>query len=118
MQGEDFLLKDTHGLELEIERHCVGLKLDCSDEYQVHQFVGEMMQNMEQLKDAAGRGDRSARAKVELFGMAVLMHKANVKAFGPGYLANIDVLAKQESAWVAIAKAMWSELEGRNLDNE
>ncbi|WP_283742612.1 hypothetical protein [Sideroxydans sp. CL21] len=118
MHGDDFLLKDTHGLELEIERHCVGLKLDSTDEYQVHQFIGEMLQNMERLKEAAGKGDRTARAKVELFGMVVLMHRANVKAFGPEYIANINVLAKQESAWVAFAKAMWSELESRNLDNE
>jgi len=48
----------------------------------------------------------------------MLLHEANSKAFGSEYITNIDALAKQESAWVAIAKAMWSELENRNLDNE
>jgi hypothetical protein len=118
MHSNDFLLKDTHGLEIEIERHCAGLGLDCSDEVQVHQFAREMLQNMEQLKDVASKGDRSARAKVELFGMVMLMHKANIKAYGPEYMTNIDALAKRESSWVAIAKAMWNELESRNLDDE
>jgi len=118
MHSNDFLLKDARGLEVEIERHCVGLGLDCADEVQVHQFAREMLQNMEQLKEAASKGDQTARAKVELFGLTMLLHEANSKAFGPEYITNIDALAKQESAWVAIAKAMWSELENRNLDNE
>jgi hypothetical protein len=118
VHSNEFLLKDTRGLELEIERHCAGLGLDYTDEYQVHQFVHEMLQNMEQLKTAGSKGDRTARAKVELFGMAVMMHEANIKAFGLNYMDQIDALAQGETAWIALAKAMWSELESRNLDDE
>ncbi|HLP98208.1 MAG TPA: hypothetical protein VK149_07165 [Sideroxyarcus sp.] len=118
MLSKEFLLQDTSELELEIERHCIGLGLDTTDEQQVHQFAHEMMQNMEQLKDAANKGDRTARAKVELFSMIVMMHDANNKAFGPGYMAQLDALKKREAAWAAIAKAVWGELESRDLDEE
>jgi len=118
VHSNEFLLKDTRGLELEIERHCIGLGLDFTDSYQVHQYAREMLQNMEQLKVAERKGDRTARAKVELFGMALMMHEANIKAFGANYMSQIDTLAKDESAWAALAKALWSELESRNLDDE
>lgn len=118
MHSKDFLLKDTHGLEQEIERHCAGLGLQCSNEVKVHQFAREMLQNMEQLKVAGSKGDRTARAKVELFGMVVMMHEANIKAFGANYMTQLNALAQGESAWVALAKALWSELESRNLDSE
>ncbi len=118
MLSNEFLLEDTRELELEIERHCVGLGLDCSDEYQVHQFAHEMLRDIEQLKAAGSKGDRTAMAKVELFGMAVMMHEANMKAFGPEYMTKINALEKRQSAWLAIAKALWSELESRNPDNE
>ncbi len=118
MLSNQFLLKDAQGLELEIERHCVGLGLDVSDEYQVLVYVREMLQNMEQLKDAADKGDYTARAKIELFSMVVMLHEANAKAYGADYLKHIGALTKHETVWVAIAKAMWSELEARNLDEE
>jgi hypothetical protein len=113
MLSNDFLLKDTQELEVGIERHCAGLGLDCSKEHEVRQFVHEMLQNMDQLKIAGSSGDRTARTKVELFGMTMLMHEANIKAYGAEYMKNINALAKRESAWVAIANAMWSELEKR-----
>ncbi|MBI4807911.1 MAG: hypothetical protein HY799_03025 [Nitrosomonadales bacterium] len=118
MHSRDFLQKDANELELEIERHCIGLGLDCSDEYQVRLFAHEMLQNMEQLKDAANKGDRSARAKVELFGMVLMMHQANSKAFGSSYMTQFDGLSTKEPAWTALAKALGSELESRNLDEE
>jgi hypothetical protein len=114
MLSNDFLLKETRGLETEIERHCAGLSLDCTDVHQVRQFVQQMLQNMEQLKEAASQGDRTARAKVEMFGMVMLLHEANLKAYGPEYMTNIKALIKRESAWVTIANAMWSEMETRN----
>jgi hypothetical protein len=116
--AKDFLLKDATELELEIERHCIGLGLDCSDEYQVHLFAHEMLQKMEQLKDAADKGDRSARAKVELFGMVLMLHEANSKAFGPNYMTQFEGLSSKQPAWTALAKALGSELESRNLDEE
>jgi hypothetical protein len=118
MPSNEFLLKDAQGLELEIERHCAGLGLNCSDDVQVRQFVHEMLQNMEQLKEAASKGDHTARAKVELFGMVMLMHEANIKAYGPEYMTNIKALVKRESAWVTIANAMWGEMERRKPENE
>jgi hypothetical protein len=118
MPSNEFLLKDAQGLELEIERHCAGLGLDCSDEIQVHLFVHEMLQNMEQLKEAAGNGDRTARAKTELFSMVMMLHEANTKAYGPEYMTNTNALATREPAWVALAKVMWSELESRNPDSQ
>lgn len=118
MHSRDFLLRDTHGLEQEIKHHCAIIGLDCSDTYQVHQFAHEVLQNMEQLKSASTQGDRTARAKVELFGMTMMMHQANIKAFGPNYMSQIDTLAKGESAWVALVTALWSELESRNPDKK
>jgi hypothetical protein len=117
MPSNEFLLKDAQGLELEIERHCAGLGLDCTKESQVRQFVHELLQNMKQLKDAASKGDRTAGAKVELYGMVLMLHAANSKAFGPEYMTNIKALGEQESSWVALAKAMWGELTTRNPDN-
>lgn len=116
MPSNEFLLKDAQGLELEIERHCAGLGLDCSNEVQVHLFVHEILQNMEQLKEAASKGDRDARAKTELFSMVMMLHDANTKVYGSEYMTQIKALAEHEPAWVAIAEVMWSELESRNPD--
>jgi hypothetical protein len=118
MPSNEFLLKDARGLELEIERHCAGLGLDCSNDAQVHQFVHEMLQNMVLLKDAASRGDRTARAKTELYGMVLMLHDANTKVYGSEYMTHIKALAEREPAWVAIARVMWSELEIRNPDSQ
>lgn len=113
MLSNDFLLQQTKELEVEIEHHCAGLGLDCTNEYEVHHFVQELLQNMEQLKDAGSKGDRTARAKVELFSMTVMMHEANSKAYGAEYMKHINALLKREPSWVVLAKAMWSELEKR-----
>lgn len=114
MYSREFLLKDTHEIELEIERHCVGLGLDCADANQIRMFAHDMLQNIAGLKEAASQGDREASAKIELFGMAVLMHEANTKVYGSDYLTKINALTKRQSAWVAIARAIWSELESRD----
>ncbi|MFZ2162207.1 MAG: hypothetical protein WAW02_08325 [Sideroxyarcus sp.] len=118
MPSNEFLLKDAQGLELEIERHCAGFGLDCSNEGQVHLFVHEMLQNMERLKEEAISGDRTARAKTELFSMVMMLHIANSKVYGRDYMTHIKTLAEREPAWVALAKVMWSELESRNPDNQ
>lgn len=115
MHSADFLLQDTRGLETEIERHCAGLGLDFNDVYQVKRFTHDMLQNMDALKEAAHHGDRTARAKVEIFGMVLMLHDANIKAFGANYMTRIDELAKAESAWIAFARAMWNELESREV---
>ena len=117
MQSNEFLLKDMRGLEAEIERHCISLGLDWTDKYRVHVYAHEVMQNMEQLKAAASKGDREAKIKTELYGLALLMHDANIKAFGAGYMKRTNALEKREAAWVAIAKAVWIELENSDLDN-
>jgi hypothetical protein len=116
MPSNEFLLKDAQGLEQEIEHHCAGLGLDCTNEYEVHHFVQELLQNMTTLKDAASKGDRTARAKVELFSMTVMMHEANSKAYGAEYMKHINALLKREPSWVVLAKAMWNELEKRKSE--
>jgi hypothetical protein len=118
MPSNEFLLKDAHGLELEIERHCAGLGLDCKNESQVRQFIHEMLQNMEQLKEAANHSDRTARAKVELYGMVLMLHDVNSKIFGPEYVTNMNALAEQEPAWLALARAMWADLKTRNPNDK
>lgn len=118
MHSRDFLLRDTKELELEIERHCIGLGLDTGDEYQLHAFAHEMLQDMERLKDAADKGDPTARAKVELFSMVLMLHEANTKALGSNYMTQFEGLSSREPAWTALAKALGSELESRNLDEE
>lgn len=118
MPSNEFLLKDAQGLELEIERHCAGLGLDCKDATQVRQFVHEMLRNMEQLKQAASNSDRTARAKVELYGMVLMLHDVNSKIFGPDYVTNMDALAEQEPSWLALARAIWDDLKARNPDSE
>lgn len=117
MPSNEFLLRDAQGLELEIERHCAGLGLDCKNESQVRQFAREMLQGVETFKEAANKGDRTARAKVELYGMVLMLHDVNSKVFGPEYVTNMDALAEQESSWLAIARAMWDELKSRDPDN-
>lgn len=114
MHSSEFLLKDANELEQEIERHCIGLRLDFTDPFQARQFAHEVLQNMAMLKDAAARGDSQARAKVELFGMVMMLHEANIKAFGPGYMAQIDTMSSKEAAWTALAKALWGELKSRD----
>lgn len=116
MPSNEFLLKDAQGLELEIERHCAGLGLDCKNGSQVRQFVHDMLQNMKPLKEAANNSDQTARAKVELYGMVLMLHDLNSKVFGPDYVTNMDALAEKEPSWLVIARAMWSELEIRNPD--
>ncbi|MFH0935083.1 MAG: hypothetical protein V1879_07750 [Pseudomonadota bacterium] len=118
MHSDEFLQKDAKELELEIERHCIGLGLDYYDTYQVRLFAHEVLQNIERLKDAAKHGDREARAKVELFSMVMMLHEANIKAFGTGYITEIDTMSSKEAAWTALAKALWGELESRNPDDE
>lgn len=95
MPSNEFLLKDAQGLELEIERHCAGLGLDCKDESQVSQFVHELLQNMKQHKVAAIKGDRAARqgrvvrdgvdaARCEQQGIRSGIHNEHRGAWGAG----------------------------------
>jgi len=118
MFTHELLLKDTQVLEQEIGRHCAILRLDCSDRYQVQRFASEMMHNIDGLKVAASHGDATARSKLELYGMAMLLHEANIKAYGPDYMKHIKALTKRESAWAAIATAIWSELDDNEISEE
>jgi hypothetical protein len=118
MFGADIELKVGQELELEIERKCLLLQLDCNDDTAVRSFAHDVLGHLESYGRAAAAGDIQARIKIELYGMAVLMHKNNAAMFGPGYLAQLDALAAHESAWVSIARALWNELERRNLMND
>lgn len=117
MFGNDLMLHEGNELELQIERTCIALGLDFHDEYQVRMFARDVLQNIDRLRKAAREGDMQARIKVELYGLAMLMHKTNSVTFGSGYLNQFAKVTEHQSAWAAIAQALWSELEARNPDN-
>lgn len=118
MFGGDIAFRIERELELEIERKCIILQLDCSNGVAVHNFVHDVLGHLDQYGKAAADGDMQARIKIELYGMAVLMHKSNIANFGPDYLSQLDALSARESAWVQLARAIWSELEKREAMNE
>ncbi len=117
MFGDDIVFKVERELELEIERKCLILQLDCSSEVSVHNFARDVLSHLDQYGKAAAKGDLHSRIKIELYGMAVLMHKSNVANFGPDYMTQLDALAVRETAWVPLARAIWNELERRNSMN-
>jgi len=117
MFGSDILLQDENELELQIERTCIAMGLDFHDDYQVRVFARDVLQSVDRLRKAAREGDMQARIKVELYGLAMLMHKTNASTFGSGYLRQFAKVTEHQSAWAAIAQALWNELEARNPDN-
>ncbi len=118
MFTDGFLQQDMDDMVLEIERRCVALQLDYSDEVQVQLFVQDMFQNIDLHKHNAASGDVRARNRVEIYGLSMLMHDANQVRFGLNYLSKIDELSKLEGAWTILAKAMWRELESRGIEKE
>jgi len=117
MFGNDIMMHDGNELELQIERTCIALGLDFHDDYQVRMFARDVLQNIDRLRKAAREGDMEARIKVELYGLAMLMHKTNSATFGSNYLNQFAKVTEHQSAWAAIAQALWNELEARNPDN-
>ncbi|GAB5603972.1 hypothetical protein TK5_00510 [Sideroxyarcus sp. TK5] len=115
MFGTEIEMQIERELELEIERKCLLLRLDCNDHAALHHFAHDVLSHLESYGKAAASGDMQARIKIELYGLAVLMHKANVTTFGPAYMTQLDALSRQQGAWVNIAQAIWSELETRNV---
>jgi hypothetical protein len=118
MFTKNFLHTDMRELEHEIQYRCFALELDFNDPVQVHRFAHDMLQNMAVIKAAAERGEHRARVQAELFGLAMLMHRTSMEMFGPAYLAQFEELTQEYKAWPALAKALWQELETRNIDNE
>lgn len=118
MHSKDFLLKDTNELELGIERHCMGLGLDTTDAYQVHLFAHELMHGMDKLKREAATGDATAQLKLEIYSMVMMLHAANLKAFGPEYITQFEKMSATEPAWAALAKALWVELKSSDPDEK
>lgn len=118
MFGDDIVFRVEHELELEIERKCLILQLDCNSPVAARSFARDVLGHLDSYSKAAANGDMQARIKIELYGMAVLMHKSNTANFGPGYMTQLDALSERESAWVNIARAIWNELEQRNSTNE
>lgn len=110
-------LQIEHELELEIERKCLILQLDHTDMTAVQAFAHDVLNHLDAYGKAAAAGDMQARIKIELYGMAMLMHKNNAATFGPAYMSQVDALASREAAWVNIARGIWEELERRNLIN-
>lgn len=107
---------DTNELELGIERHCMALGLDTSDAYQVHLFAHELMHGMDKLKREAAAEDATARLKLEIYSMVMMLHTANLKAFGPDYITGFEKMSATEPAWAALAKALWVELKSPEPD--
>ncbi|MBK9161470.1 MAG: hypothetical protein IPM27_11390 [Nitrosomonadales bacterium] len=118
MLSNDTLLMNGHQMDQAIERKCLALGINCGDEPGVRKFAHDVLQNIDALRDASCRGDRQARTKVELYGLAMLMHLTNTRAFGPGYMAHFDTLSKHESSWAAVAQAMWRELDARGAADD
>jgi hypothetical protein len=118
MFGDDISFRIERELELEIERKCLILNLDFNDDVAVHAFAHDVLSNLDRYGKAAADGDMQARIKIELYGMAVLMHKSNAANFGAGYMTQLDALSERESAWVMIARAIWNELERRSTMND
>lgn len=110
-------LQIEHELELEIERKCLILQLDHTDATAVQAFAHDVLNHLKTYGKAAAAGDMQARIKIELYGMAMLMHKSNVATLGPAYMSQLDALADRESAWVNIARGIWEELARRDLIN-
>jgi hypothetical protein len=118
MFTKNFLHTDMLELEIEMQHRCLALQLDYTDPVQIHRFAHDMLQNMASLRDAAEKGDRAARTQVELYGLTVLMHRTSVELFGPAYFAQLEQLTQDYKAWPVLAKALWQELESRNIDHE
>lgn len=115
MFGVEIEAKIERELELEIERKCLLLQLNCNNGTAVQSFAHDVLSNLDGYGKAAANGDMQARIKIELYGMAVLMHKTNVATFGPGYMSQLESLSAHQGAWVNIARAIWDELERRNV---
>lgn len=114
MFGNDISFRIEHELEREIERKCLILNLDCNDNVAVQTFAHDVLGHLEPYGKAAA-GNMQARVKIELYGMAMLMHKNNTANFGPGYISQLDALSAYAPAWVHIARAIWNELERRGV---
>lgn len=118
MFTKNFLHTDMLELEIEMQHRCLALQLDYNDPAQIHHFAHDMLQNMAHLRAAAERGDRMARTQVELYSMVVLMHRTSMEMFGPAYFGQLEQLTQEYKAWPVLAKALWQELESRNIDHE
>lgn len=118
MFTKNFLHNDMQELEIEMQHRFIALQLDYNDSGQMHRFAHDMLQNIALLKAAAEQGDRAARMQVELFGLAMLMHRTSMEMFGAAYLSQFEQMAHDYKAWPAMARAVWQELESRNIDHE
>lgn len=117
MLSKEILAADEDGLEHVLERKCIALGLNVDDETRVYLFAQDLLANLDALRELAGAGDRTARIKIEIYGLSVLMHRTNTQLFGTGYLAQFTTLAKQERTWSIITLAIWRELENRNSNH-
>lgn len=117
MFTDSFLQHNLQELELEMERRCLVMNMHCTDMSQVQVFAHDVYQNMDGLKEAATHGDAQARNKLELYSLAMLMHKALLEMYGPDYITHFEDLSVRNAAWVALARAFWRELESRNPEN-
>jgi len=113
MFDKEILAADEDGLELVIERKCIALGLNVDDPARVQLFAQDLLRNLDELRQQAIGGDRSATLKVEIYSLSMLMHRTNTELLGSGYLAQLAELSKQERVWSVIAVAIWHELDAR-----
>lgn len=114
MFSRQFLNHDNGEIEHEMARRCAILRLDCNDTGQLRWFIHDLLQNLELLKIAAATGDVLARTKLELYGLAMLMHKSQREELGEDYLRNFAMLARENKTWAIFAHLLWHELESRH----
>ncbi len=105
MAGFEDYDRGTQEIELEIERKGIVLGIDWTDEVQVRTLAREALDH---LKDdvklaASSHVDRQLMARVDLFGLAVLMLKTMAESADQG------IESHGGSAWKAFAKALWAE---------
>lgn len=118
MNRREKLLRDVSEIDVEIHRRCIVLGLDCRDEVALQRLAREVLWNTSKLNKAASGGDVTARVKVELYALAMMVHKINVEMFGPSYAQDMGEVARNESSWAGIAKAIWRELDSRGAGSD
>ncbi|MBL8482699.1 MAG: hypothetical protein JNJ60_10910 [Rhodocyclaceae bacterium] len=105
MNALPFLLRDAEQIGLEIERKAVALQLDWRNETMLRALAHEAMdpEVRMQVITMAGRGDRMAIVKAEMFGLIALMERTMAGCADLGWLCHGG------ENWKALGRALWAE---------
>lgn len=110
------LMDSVTQLDTEIHRRCIAIGLSCQDEVALQRLAREVLWNTGALNKAASAGNVTARVKVELYALTMMVHKINIETLGPSYAQEIDKVFRLESSWAGIAQAIWRELDSKGMD--